>query len=165
MKKETESIKRLALACLFVSMGYFSSNAQDSLKIKNRHSIPDTTTPYNDKLKGGALIDTIHIKDIDSSGIRRRDTTSLNVIFNNPVFALQNNDAQSKISVLESDIAELKNGLSKKDVTFKASVATVENKKNELKARLKNNPSPGTKEMERWENDYLNLKKEIDRLK
>jgi hypothetical protein len=158
-----ENILKLLLLSAFLLTVNFSGIAQDSIKIKNRHNLPDTT-PDTGKLDGGALIDTIHTTDSIPSD-EKTDTTSQIDMNTQDVYAMLQDDRQAKLADVEKDIIALKAGMKKSDdVSTRSALASIENKKNELKARLKNGLSE-SKEIEKWNAELAELKVKIEKLK
>jgi hypothetical protein len=162
-------IKHLKFEIIITStllLGVFSTNGQDSIKVKNRHDIPDTT---NDAInpKGGALIDTINIKETpERKRMNQKDTTSFNNSISDFHLLAFQDERNSKIESLEKEINSLKESMkTKKDVALKSNIASLENKKNDLKSRLKNAPAPDSKEMEKWNLEYNELKEKVEKLK
>jgi hypothetical protein len=139
---------------------------QDSIRIRNRHTSPDTTTKDTTKLKGGSLVDTIHTQPKTKKELKemQRPTDSLrkeSMLSGSELFA-QNDDLSKEIEQLESRIMTLK----KKQMTAseKSALASVENQKNELKQRIKNGEvnQPGAKE--KWNADLAKIKERISKL-
>jgi hypothetical protein len=144
---------------ILITGGFISSYAQDSIKIKNRRDKPDTSVKDTVKLKGGALIDTINIKDKTDPF---SDTTSYFSDSKN-VYAFQNTRAE-KIEALELQIANLK-GSMKGSVAEKSAIASIENKKNDLKSRIQNEAAFSKIEQQKWDQDYSELMSKIEELK
>jgi hypothetical protein len=142
-------------------LSYSDISAQDSIRVKNRHDVPDTSVKDTTKLKGGALIDTINIKPPKNK--ETTDTLSFTPKKQDLLIAYQD-EKNKMISDLEKDINGLKAKLSNSTSADKGNIAGLENKKNELKERLKNR-TMDTKESERWMSDYSDLKARVDKLK
>jgi hypothetical protein len=147
-------------SCIFVSAFSF---AQDSVKVKNRHDIPDTVRDTV-KLKGGALIDTIHSKP-DKDMMKKPDSSSSSKTNLWQFMAYAQDERNEKIAALENGISDLKKNMDTKNVSYKSAVATVENKKNELKSTLKNNPNMSEKDRQIWDNNYKELILKVNTLK
>jgi multidrug resistance efflux pump len=122
-------------------------NAQDSVKAKNRHGIPDTTG--KDSLGLGALIDTINTNDTIQTQTRLMEQPA---------------DPESKIRNMENDISFIKASLKKSpNESRKNLLASLENSKNNLKSRIKE--ANDSRTSDKWEKEYSELKIKIDKLK
>jgi hypothetical protein len=151
----------LTAACL-IAIGAF---AQDSIRIRNRHSSPDTSDRDTTKLKGGVLLDSIHTDPKTKEELKemQRPPDSTNKASkprNN--FIAQNEDLSKEIGQVEERIAALKK--KQMDVSRKSQLATVENKKNELKQRIKNGEvnQPGARD--KWNADMKSILEKLTQL-
>jgi hypothetical protein len=119
---------------------------QDSTRIKN---LPGTSDSSTTKLNGGALIDTIN----PGNGNSQQKAAAVSYA-----------DADKRIEEMEKEIAALKTEIRKStDSSLKSSLAGIENRKNTLKAQLKENGDADKRE--KWEKDYSDLKVKVENLK
>jgi hypothetical protein len=176
--KNKNVIMKKTFVCLLVLSFCLSISAQDQPPVRNRHSTPDTNQKDTTKLKGGALIDTIHNKNKeemekmemkpDSS---KRDTIpkiSINIL-DEDFYAMVSQEKPAaetdpKITQLEKDISVLK-GMVKENPSIKAQLASLENRKNQLKFQLREGVKDKNASTDaNWNTEYAAVRKKVDEL-
>lgn len=154
----------MLIAFCLLTIGY--AYGQDSLRIKNRYGTPDTSVRDTSKLKGGALIDSLHTKPETKEGLKemQRKPDSLRSStgsFHYGAIA-QNDEFTKRIEKMEARIVKMKKKVG--SVSAKTQLASIENQKNELKQRIKNGMVNQPGAAEKWNADIKKLDVKLDAL-